>query len=132
MKNVLFKENIIKNILVIFFSILFFFLFAKPILQINVSQINDFLLTVSILLVTVCFANFAFTYEKSKIKTFKQRLFPHTTTFVFMLLLALLLGSLVMAVGAVYPTLKEVIFIFSFLLYFGTVLYDFWDVSRVE
>ncbi|MFH1089427.1 MAG: hypothetical protein V1716_03320 [Candidatus Uhrbacteria bacterium] len=132
MKNVLLKENIIKNVLVIIFSILFFIIFAKPILEINASQINDFLLTVSILLVTVCFANFAFTYEKSKVKTFNQRLFPHATTFVFMFLLALLLGSLVMAVGAVYPTLKEVIFIFSFLLYFGTVLYDFWDVLRVE
>lgn len=129
----LIKENIIKNILVVLFSFLVLFFTAKPIYEIQAAQINDFLLIISILLVTVCFANFAFSYEKSKLKSVKERFFSHLTTFVFLLLLLLLLlENLVIAVGAVYPTLKEMLFFLSFLLYFGNVLFDFWDIERAN
>ena len=100
--------------------------------QIQSNQANNFLLTISMLLVTVCFANFAFTYEKSKLKSRAGRMLSHFAVGIFMLLLALFLESIVMVMGAIYPFFHSIIFGFAILLYVGVVLYDFWDILRVE
>lgn len=101
-------------------------------MQIKFEQTNDFLLIISMLLVTVCFANFAFTYEKTKLQTKTGMLFAHSATGVFMLLTALLLESITIAVKVVYPSFHAIIFGFSILLYFGVILYDFWDLMRAQ
>jgi hypothetical protein len=93
-------------------------------------QIGDFLLVISILLVTVSFANFAFTYEKSSFDNFKTRLLSHTATFIFILLTALLLASMTISIGVIYPALFGIIAVFSILLYLGVALYDYWDLLR--
>lgn len=130
-KNSYVKENVVKNILILVVAIFVYPFISSSLAQIKPEQINDFLLVISMLLVTVCFANYAFTYEKSKIETKYGRLLAHFATGVYMLLTAFLLESIVIAVEAVYPFFHGIIFGFSILLYVGVVLYDFWDRMRV-
>ncbi|MBI4273050.1 hypothetical protein HY621_04330 [Candidatus Uhrbacteria bacterium] len=126
------KENIIKNIVVILIATFLLSTISEALTQIKVEQMNDFLLMISMLLVTVSFANFAFTYEKSKLKTISGRFLSHTATGIFMLLTALLLESMVFAVQVVYPFFYPLILWFSLLLYCGIILYDAWDIARAE
>ena len=93
--------------------------------------VGSLLAAVSILAVTACFGNFAFTYEKIKRDSFGSRLLAHTTTGLLMLLIGMslemtsVLASLL--VGEFY------IFNLSLLiLYAASVLYDFWDLKRTE
>lgn len=130
MKNSYIKDNIIKNILVLVIGAFIYPIILKSLVQIRFEQTNDFLLIVSMLLVTVCFANFAFTYEKSKLQTRSGKVLAHSATGVFMLLIVLLLESITVAVGVVYPSFHALIILFSILLYVGVVLYDFWDLMR--
>jgi hypothetical protein len=125
------KENLIKNFLIIVLVFLFYNNLRIGLKTIDSNQISDFLLVTSMLLVTVCFANFAFSYEFTKIKSLGMRLLSHISTFIFMLLIALLLESLVISIGIVYPSLFAIILTFSLLLYLGIALYDFWDFFRV-
>ncbi len=127
----LIEENLFKNILILFLALGSLNFLSKSLRSLNDSSINDFLLVVSILLVTVCFANFAFSYEYAYLNRFSIRLLSHFATFIFMLLIALLLEVLTISVGLVYPSLVVLIAIFSFLLYWGVVLYDFWDFLRI-
>jgi len=126
------KENLLKNFLIILIALAFYPVLSHALVPIQLDQMNDFLLIISILLVAVCFANFAFTYEKSNLKSRAQKTLSYVSTFVFMLLLALLLESIVLAVKIVYPSFYVIIFGFAMLLYIGIVLYDFWDLLRVE
>lgn len=126
------KENIVKNILILIIVGFLYPVFSKTLSAITVDAMNNFLLVISILLVTVCFANFAFTYEKSKLQTMKGRLLSYSATFIFMLLTALLLEVMVLAVKIVYPSFYGMIFVFAALLYLGIALYDFWDLFRNE
>ena len=128
----LIKENIVKNIFILFFSVIFYFPLLQVLKQIQPFQLNDFLLILSILIVAICFANFTFTYEKSNILLLSQRMFSHFVTFMFMLLLALMLETLVISIGFVYPQLYSIIFVFSALLYLSVALYDFWDILKAN
>jgi len=131
-KKSLIIENILKNIFVIFLAVLFYPLIIEPIKAIGVDQMNDFLLIISIFLVSVCFANFAFTYEKSNFESKVERFFSHITVIFFLLSLLISLLGLVTAIGIVYPTLKLTFSFLTFLLYTGIVFYDFWDLFRVK
>lgn len=126
------RDNLVKNILVVILAMMAYPYLSDTLAIIKVSDMGNFLLIISILLVTVCFPLFAFTYEKSKLQTSGQRLLSHAATFVFMLLAAFLLESMVLVVKFIYPPLYGVIFLFSVLLYVGIVLYDFWDLLRTE
>lgn len=130
--NLYIKENIIKNVFILIITALLYPLISRSLAEIKFEQTNDFLLTISMLLVTVCFANFAFTYEKTKLQTKIGKLLAHCATGVFMLLIALLLESMVIAIGIVYQSLHTIILVFSILLYIGIILYDFWDLMRVQ
>ena len=83
-------------------------------------------------LVTVCFANFAFTYERSDFKSLGARWLSHLATGIFMLLILLLLVSICIISNTVYPSLNPLMVVFSALLYLGVLLYDFWDFLRAE
>lgn len=65
MKNLI-VYNIVKHIVILLIGFFLWSAISDSLKQIRVEQMNDFLLMISILLVTVSFANFAFTYEKSK------------------------------------------------------------------
>ena len=126
-----YKIHLAKNGLVILLALMFYPLQARALAAIQPDQLNNFLLVISMLLVTVCFANFAFTYHKGKSGGGFQ-LLAHASTFVFMVLIALLLESTALVVKAVYPAFTSLIFIYAILLYAGVVLYDFWDFSAAE
>ncbi|MBP9718605.1 hypothetical protein KBD59_04915 [Candidatus Gracilibacteria bacterium] len=126
------KENIVKNIFVLTIAVLLYPIISKALEQIKFEQTSDFLLIISMFLVTVCFANFAFTYEKSNIQTKAGKLLAHFATGLFMVLIALLLESIVLAVKVVYPSFYVLIILFSVLLYVGVILYDFWDLMRAR
>lgn len=126
-----FKENLLKNLLIIILVSLFYNSIYSSLQSLKVEGgVNDFLLIVSMLLVTVCFANFAFSYEYSNLERLGMRLLAHLATFIFMLLIALLLESLVIVMRVIYPSLLTISIIFSILLYLGVALYDFWDFMR--
>ena len=126
------KENIIKHTIVLAIVVFLYPVILESLSKIKFEQTNDFLLTISTLLVTVCFANFAFTYEKSKLKTFTGKFLSHSATGIFLLLIGLLLESMIIAVKTIYPFFYFIIFGFAILLYIGIVLYDFWDILRAE
>ena len=126
------KENLVKNIIVFAVAIFMWPIISNSLAQIQIDQANNFLSTISMLLVTVCFANFAFTYEKSDLKNKTRRLLSHFATGIFMLLLALFLESIIITMGFLYPSFYSMICVFAILLYVGVVLYDFWDVLRAE
>lgn len=124
------KENLIKNVIIVVLAFLFYGSILSALRFLDTSVIGNFLLIISILLVTVCFACFSFTYQSSAMDKLGMRLLSHATTFLFMLLLALLLETMTIAVGLVYPSLYPIIMIFSIVLYIGVALYDFWDFFR--
>lgn len=126
------QDNIIKNALIIILALIFYPIQTQALAAIQPDQLNNFLLIISMFLVTVCFANFAFTYEKSKMQKPGRRLLAHGAAFVFMLLIALLLESISLAVKVVYPSFFLIISGYSLLLYLGVVLFDFWDLLRLE
>lgn len=130
MKKVL-LENTIKNFLIILVLI-----FTYPQIQtffsnkvLDTSVIGNLLVAVSILAVTACFGNFAFTYEKVEHRNLISRLLAHITTGLLMLLIGL---SLEMT-SVLSALLVGDFFIFNLsllILYVTSVLYDFWDLSR--
>jgi hypothetical protein len=124
------KENLIKNLIVVALAFLLYSSIYTGLNSIDSVKILSFLSVISMLLVTVCFANFAFSYEHTNINSFSLRILSHVATFIFMLLLALLLETLVISIRIVYPSLFAITLIFSLLLYAGVALYDFWDLFR--
>ena len=124
-------ENTAKNVLIFVIIFATYFYIEKVLSQIKDNQIGNFLSLISILLVTASFTNFAFTYEKSRMHLKNMRLLSHAATFILMLLTALLLESMVISVGILYPVMYPLILTFSVLLYSGIILYDFWDLFRV-
>ena len=105
-------------------------LHASPVAS-DTSLAGDILVAVSILAVTACFGNFAFTYERVKIQKWSHRLLAHCTTGALMLLIGIslemvsILSSIIM--GSFFWLNASLI-----LLYIASILYDFWDLLRQE
>jgi len=126
------KENLIKNLIVGICVFLFYTNLRQGIAGITIESIPTLLSVISILLVTVCFANFAFTYEKIQLESLGSRILAHSATFLFLLITALLLEAMAISIGIAYPSLYAISVIFSILLYVSIILYDFWDLFRVS
>ncbi|HLC91233.1 MAG TPA: hypothetical protein VJI15_05710 [Candidatus Nanoarchaeia archaeon] len=125
------KLNILKNGIVLIIAFFLYPAVSTSLRPITAEQTRDILLIISMLLVTVCFANFAFTYGKSKLQSATGKALAHVSTGVFLLLTALLLESIVIIVKTVYPAFYTLMIWFSVLLYSGIVLYDFWDITSI-
>jgi hypothetical protein len=128
-------ENAVKNIIVLVLLVLSYHsiqqsLYSSPIAN-DSAILGSLLVAVSILAVTACFGNFAFTYEKVEHASFGWRLFAHTTTGVLMLLIGL---SLEMT-SVISNLLIGSFLVFDLslvLLYVASILYDFWDFKRAR
>lgn len=133
MKNAL-VENIIKNIVIFILLIPAYFHIQSifsPGTFFDKSVLGSVLVAVSILSVTACFGNFAFTYERVKQKETSSRLLAHATTGLLMLLIGLSLEMTSVIVGLLIG--KFLIFNASLVvLYSASVLYDFWDLNRAD
>lgn len=129
----IYVENWVKNvlILVILFPVYFE---AQKFLQnfpnsTDTGVVGSMLVAVSILAVTACFGNFAFTYEKADNKSLMSRLMAHITTGLLMLLIGLSLEMTSILTTLLIGTFP--IFNMSLIiLYVASVLYDFWDLKR--
>ena len=126
----LIKENLVKNVLILILLGFSYGLLSRSLLAVDLDKISDFLTIISILLVAVCFATFAFSYEYSDIADSRIRFFSHAATSVFIILIGLLLLALTLSVNFVYPSLYSSVLLFSALLYLGVIFYDFWDILR--
>jgi hypothetical protein len=127
-------ENIIKNcaILVLLAPAYIYIQSAfssNPLM--DKATLGSVLVAVSILSVTACFGNFAFTYERVKQKDAASRILAHATTGLLMLLIGLSLEmtsvimNLLMGKFAMFDLGLVV-------LYIASVLYDFWDLKRAD
>ena len=127
-----FTENLCKNTFIVVTALVLQPVIRRATDPITDTQMGNFLLVISLLLVTVCFANFAFTYEKIDTQSFASRYLAHAATFLFMVLIALLLETTVLAVTVVYPSFASLITWFAVVLYAGIALYDIWDFQRTS
>ena len=125
-------ENLTKNLVVIIFLFMSYQGLKNGISGIPLDSVSNFLSLISILVMTVCFANFAFTYGQVKMHYKFPRFLAHGATFLFMLLIALLLESLVITIGIAYPSIYHMTMIFSVLLYLSLIFYDFLDLFKVS
>ena len=127
-------ENIIKNIVILLLLVPAHFHIQSvfsPGIFLDKSVLGSILVAVSILSVTACFGNFAFTYERVKQKEAFSRLFAHLTTGLLMLLIGLSLEMTSAIMGLLMG--KFIIFDASLaVLYIASVLYDFWDLKRSD
>lgn len=128
-------ENAVKNIIIAVLLVP-----AYGVIQSNLanssavsdkSVLGSLLIAVSIIAVIACFGNFAFTYEKVKQSNANSRILAHATTGLLMFLIGLSLEMTSVIVELL--TGKLIVFDFSlFILYFASVLYDFWDFKRAD
>ncbi len=131
----IYLENLVKNILIVVLLIPAYhqtqiFLLNSPVAT-DKSVIGSLLAAVSILAVTACFGNFAFTYEKVDYKNTYSRFLAHITTGLLMLLIGLSLEmTSVLSAQLIgnFPIFNGSLFI----LYIASILFDFWDLRRVE
>jgi len=126
------QMNFLKNILIIIFALGLLPILAKSIHDIQLEQSSNLLLVISMLLVTVCFANFEFTYAKSEMNKPSGTFLALCSTFIFMFLIAIQLEYIVLIIKEIYPTVFPMFVGMSVLLYIGMILYDFWDLVRME
>jgi len=126
-------DNIIKNLLILLVLIFTYIPIDNAISNSSIVQdkasLGSLLVAISILSVTACFGNFAFTYEKVKFKRPSSRIVAHITTGLLMLLIGLTLQMTSITIGLLMGNFM--IFNLSlFILYFASVFYDFWDLQR--
>jgi len=124
------REVVIKNIMVVILALAFYNFIYRALKLIYLDQMSDLLTVISMLLVTVCFANFAFSYQHSDFSQIRMRWLAHLATFIFMLLIAVFLEIIVIIIELVYTPIWPLITLLAGLLYLGMALYDFWDFYR--
>ncbi|MBU0615869.1 MAG: hypothetical protein KJ601_07290 [Nanoarchaeota archaeon] len=129
------KENITKNLLLasilgILYPIIHNFLSQSSLFS-DKSASGSIIVVTSIIAVTACFGNFAFTYEKINVNDSFQRYLAHITTGLLMLVIGIsLIFTLNLTAIIMGPFI--ILEITLLLLYLACVGYDFWDVYRVS
>ncbi len=123
-------ENFFKHLLVFTIAIVLMRLIKTELTNVKLTNLGEFLSLISILLVTACFANFASSYDITDISKNWMRVLSQSASLIFLLLIAALLETLVLAIQLVYPKLFVLTMLFSVFLYLGIILYDFWDYMR--
>jgi hypothetical protein len=125
-------ENIVKNLILIGVLVGLY-----PVVDDSFEELSDtgqagnLLVAVSILIVTACFGNFAFTYEKVGMVGLFPRFWAHITTALLMLLIGISVEICSVLCEKILGKIA-VLDIAWLLLYASSVMYDFWDVQRTE
>ena len=92
--------------------------------------LSTIILFVGLIIVAPLFANFAFTYERTLIRSPWHRMSGHCIAFSIMLATFLLLEM----IDILFFMLVGNMFVFRFvliMLVFGIYVYDFWDAYRI-
>lgn len=124
------KENVLKNLVIVLATLAFYPFLKGALDEVDAAQAGNLLLVISMFLVTVCFANFEFTYEKSQLDNRLGKWLATGSTAIFMFLIAVMLEMIVIIIRTVYPSLFNVFFLISGLLYVSIVIFDFWDLVQ--
>lgn len=120
------KQNILKNITVIFVTIFLTQWVVPYVREIGDGGVDAFLF-LSIFPLGAMFGYFAFSYSNTNLYSTIHRALADATTFIFMVIIAFSV-SLATAVGVVtIPTLKIPFILLAALLILGCQVYDFWD-----
>lgn len=131
---ILIKENLAKNILAIALLVILYFPISGYLMNSNlfvdISLAGNVLVATSIIAVTACFGNFAFTYEKIDKGSAFSRHLAHFTTGLLMLIIgvSLIFTSILATFVMGHFVLIDLLLI---ALYVACVGYDFWDLFRV-
>ncbi len=127
------KENLIKNVILVILLVFLYFSIQNYLVNSNLKTdkalAGNILVAVSIIAVTACFGNFAFTYEKINPKNVFERYLAHTTTGLLMLIIgiSLIFADILFTFTMGHFVLVDVTFI---LLYIANIGYDFWDLLK--
>lgn len=129
------KEVLGKNVLLIILLSLLYspivrFLSSSAMASDKVAA-SAILTAVSMISVIACFGNFAFTYEKVRIRRALQRYLAHCTTGLLMLIIGITLimtHALMRLIAGRFMIMDGTLL----LLYLACVCYDVWDVLRAE
>lgn len=133
MTPVIVRENVFKNFVVAALLALFYPIIhndlVHSIVRTDKVLAGNILVAVSIIAVTACFGNFAFTYEKIAVQSAWQRMLAHITTGLLMLLIgiSLIFTGILMAFIMGHFFIVDLALV---LLYTTCVTYDFWDLFR--
>jgi len=129
------KENLTKNVIIIailglLYPIVYNFLMNSSLVS-NKSIAGDIIVVTSIIAVTACFGNFAFTYSGIDVKNSFQRYLAHFTTGLFMLVIgtSLIFTGILTTILMGYFVLIDITIL---LLYISCIGYDFWDIYRLS
>ena len=123
-------ENIIKNIIILVVLGIAYPSVRESFIGTDPAVAGNLLVAASIIAVTSCFGNFAFTYGTVSPISPLQRMNAHFTTGILMLVIGLSLEmSLVLSRILIGPVL--VLDCCWALLYLASVSYDFWDLQRM-
>lgn len=125
-------ENISKNILLIILLAMLFKPLKNVLSLVSPADADSVLSFASLTLVAALFGNFAFTYEFSNVKNKAERLLAHSTTFLLMLAVGLLLETSTIVLSIKVSSLLPLAALISAIVYSAAVLYDFWDLLRAK
>lgn len=92
MKKIL-LENTIKNTLILILLLILYKPVQDLFTNIGSEHYGNLLVTTSLLIMAVLFADYAFTYAHTKMKSSIDRYFSHSITFIIMLCTGLMLES---------------------------------------
>ena len=127
-------ENVVKNLLLVavlipFYESIYDFLTSSEAAA-DKGLAGNLLIIVSIVAVTACFGNFAFTYERVAADHWLQRLLAHLTTGLLMFIIGLALEMSAVLSRLLIGEFVALDFCW-YSLYAGSVLFDFWDLERI-
>lgn len=127
-------ENIVKNVILLAVLVPFYtsirdFLSTSEAAT-DKGLAGNLLIIVSIVAVTACFGNFAFTYERVAAHNFLQRILAHMTTGLLMFIIGLALEMSAVLSHLLIGNFAALEFCWL-SLYVGSVLFDFWDLERI-
>ena len=123
-------ENIVKNTVILILLLVFYQPLLNLFKSINSEHYGSLLITASLLIMAVLFADYAFTYEHTKMKSFFNRFISYGTTFLTILCTGLMLESVVILVNLETGLNVWVITFVAVAFYISLVMYDFWDLLR--
>lgn len=126
------KENLVKNLIAVVIVAIAYPLIYDNLKEIDVAQVPDLLIVLSVLFIAVQFAGFSFSYSDSPTKETNMRMFGHVLTFFAMLLTGLLLATIVIMVHIVYNQFFTIIALLSVLIYWTVFLFDTWDALKLQ
>lgn len=131
MKKIL-LENTIKNTLILILLLILYKPMQDLFTNIGSEHYGNLLVTTSLLIMAVLFADYAFTYAHTKMKSPIDRYFSHSITFIIMLCTGLMLESVMILINLETGVNVWIITFVSAAFFLSLIMYDYWDILRAK